>query len=180
MCYIQPVVTVCIWVCGGNGRHRAGACLWTFMGPHEVRSCTICEFKLDPKKVTGTWGVAVTFCKAVNAWPARSGLKQTQWAYLWQRLPLKRRARQTIWILLNPFVFLPFSPPGFALCFYFVLFIFIPFTVLPLFMHPTMQFVEAVRQMFSWGRNVWILCTEMLDKHSRKQMLNGKRGGNDL
>ncbi|KAI9548058.1 hypothetical protein NQZ68_013077 [Dissostichus eleginoides] len=31
------------------------------MGPNEVRSCTICELKLDPKELMGTGGVAVTF-----------------------------------------------------------------------------------------------------------------------
>lgn len=50
----------------------------------------------------------------------------TSWTSMWQRLPLKQRELTTVWIPLNPFVFLPFSPPACAVCFYFVLFIFIP------------------------------------------------------
>lgn len=78
-----------------------------------------CESKLDPKKVMGTGGVAVTFVKLWMPGPACSGLQQTQWvqSYMWQRLPLKQRELETVWILLNPFVFHPFSPPGlFLLC----------------------------------------------------------------
>lgn len=81
---MPPCGCVCETFCEGNMRQsRPGLC--SLIGPHEVRSCSICKWKLDPKKVMGTGGVAVTFNKVLEL--LRPGLASSiRRCYIWQRL----------------------------------------------------------------------------------------------
>lgn len=78
---------------------RPGLC--GLIGPHEVRSCSICKWKLDPKKVMGTGGVVVTFNKVLEvlwpglAWPALSA------AATYGSISLKEQELQAVCVLLK-------------------------------------------------------------------------------
>lgn len=115
------------------------------MGPHEVRSCTICELELDPKKVTGTGGVAMTFSEALL--PAQVSYKHELDEHVATSAFETARAHNS----LDPIKSLCLSPilPSCLCCLFLLCVIHIHSSTtllppLPISQHPTMHFAREL------------------------------------
>lgn len=139
------------------------------MGPHEVKSCTICEWELDPKKVMGTGGVACDLCKTLSARPslrvrASPTNSERSGAHVAACLLLKApKAQHSLCPIKSP-LSLTHSP--LPVCFYFALFIFIPSQP------PSPSFLLSIPQCISsrlLGRCFWKCRTIILSRRGEKK-----------